>query len=638
MLTPELNNQQRKAVVHNEGPLLLLAGAGSGKTKTLTHRIAYLIAEKNVDSSRILAVTFTNKAAKEMRVRLAKLLSKNADDKTFMPWMGTFHSICVKILRFDGENIGVPKNFIILDESDKLSLVKQAMKSLGVNEKNISARSISSQISSAKNDLVAPDEYQTLAYLPAQKITGDVYFKYEKIKRDSNSLDFDDLILETVNLLKNTILREKWSKRFQHILIDEYQDTNKAQYRLIKLLVNDNQNICVVGDDWQSIYSFRGADFTNILNFERDFPGAEIIKLEENYRSTGAILDAAHKIITKNKQRSDKILRTNSGSGMPVEVVNVNSEAEEANFLLTKIMNSVNINARNYQDYAVLYRTNAQSRAIEDACIRYNVPYRIVGGTRFYDRKEIKDVLAYLRLVYQPNDRASLLRVINIPARGLGDKSIANFLNWQESSGLDILEAMRAASTCPSLTPKAKKSLSDFGSILTQIRNNSGLLENSSEYSSLYKIIDDVIKKSKYLEYLDDKTVGSEDRQLNVKELLTDAEQRPDTSLVEYLEEVALVTSQDNVKDDNAITLMTLHAAKGLEFPVVFMVGMEETIFPHTRALYEQSEMEEERRLCYVGMTRAREELYLISASTRALFGSRQYNLPSRFLGDIEEE
>ncbi len=626
----ELNEAQVSAVAHQEGPLLILAGAGSGKTKTLTHRIARLL-ESGVPSSAILAVTFTNKAAKEMRERLAHLTGDDAANRSFMPWMGTFHSICVRMLRFDGEHIGIPKNFIILDEADRLSLIKQAMKQLGISEKSFTPRGISSLISTAKNDLVSPSEYAALAKLPQQKAAADVYPAYERLRKATAALDFDDLIAEAVRLLKSSDeLRSLWQKRFQYILIDEYQDTNAAQYRLIKLLTNEKQNICVVGDDWQSIYSWRGADFTNILNFERDYPGAEVVKLEQNYRSTKPILDAAHNVITKNTQRTDKKLTTDRLGGLPVQVMYVSSELHEAESVVTRIKSTVDLRARRMREYAILYRTNAQSRAIEEMSIRYGIPYRIVGGTRFYDRKEIKDIIAYLRLLYQPNDRPSFARIVNVPTRGLGATSVEKFLDWQSQTSMDLLEAMNSVDLCTTLTPRAKTALRQFGEAMQK-------LQSELAATSLADMIDLIIRRFRYLEFLDDGTPQAEDRQANVRELVSDARERADLDVPGYLEEISLISDLDmSDSTQDAITLMTLHAAKGLEFPVVFIVGMEETIFPHTRALYDPAQMEEERRLCYVGMTRAREELYLSSASSRMIFGSTQHNPPSRFLSEIE--
>lgn len=630
VILDDLNPAQQTAARHKDGPLLILAGAGSGKTKTLTYRIAYLL-EAGVPSHAVLAVTFTNKAAKEMRHRLAQLTDEDADNRSFMPWMGTFHSVCVRMLRMDGEHIGIPRNFIILDEADRLSLVKQAMKQLGISEKSFAPRGVASQISTAKNDVVSPAEYAEVARLPLQKVTADVFPVYERLKKATAALDFDDLIAEAVRLLKSSDeLREVWRRRFQYIMIDEYQDTNGAQYRLIKLLVNDAQNICVVGDDWQSIYSWRGADFTNILNFERDFPGATVVKLEENYRSTKPILDAAHNIITKNTNRTDKKLMTQRTGGMPVQLMYAGSELHEAESVITRIKSAVAQSGRRYGDMAILYRTNAQSRAIEEMCIRYNVPYRIVGGTRFYDRKEIKDIIAYLRLLYQPFDRPSLSRIVNIPTRGIGATSVEKFLSWQEQTSMNLIESMVAADLCTDLTPRARTAFKEFGEGLQSIQRTMGGM-------SLAELIQTVIKRFRYLEFLEDGSPQSEDRVANVRELVSDASERLDMDLAGYLEELALLSDLDSAGDShNAITLMTLHSAKGLEFPVVFMIGMEETIFPHSRALYDGEQMEEERRLCYVGMTRAREELYMSAASSRMIFGSTQHNPPSRFLSDIE--
>lgn len=626
-----LNDQQQEAVRHTEGPLLILAGAGSGKTKTLTHRIAYLVAERGVGPERILAVTFTNKAAKEMRERLARLVGQNPDNRSFMPWMGTFHSICVKLLRFDGEHIGVPKNFVIFDDSDRLSLVKQTMKRLNLSEKSHPPRSILNQISGAKNELVTPEEFAATARLPLQKAASEVFPAYERARKQAAALDFDDLLGEAVRLLQSVPeIRQKWQERFQYVLIDEYQDTNAAQYRLVKLLAGDKQNICVVGDDWQSIYSWRGADFQNILRFERDYPGATVVKLEQNYRSTKPILDAAQKVITRNQNRSDKKLWTTSSGGLPPQLLYVGSASHEGETIVGRIKTAHSLGARRLNDFAVLYRTNAQSRAMEESFIRYGIPYRVVGGVRFYDRKEIRDVLAYLRLLYQPSDRASFLRVANVPARGLGAVSLTRFLEWQAVSGLDIVAALQQTDLCPQLTAKARDGLKQLGDVLTRLQVQQESLE-------LPELIELLLKRTDYLHFLDDGTPRAEERQENVRELESVAREYSDLGLSGFLEEVALVSDLDNMDvDSDAVTLMTLHAAKGLEFPVVFIIGMEESVFPHSRALYEPDEMEEERRLCYVGMTRAREELYLSSAANRVLYGSVQHNPPSRFLAEID--
>lgn len=990
-----MNPEQRRAVETTEGPLLIQAGAGSGKTKTLTHRIAHIIASRKATPFNILAVTFTNKAAKEMRQRVAGLLGESADNRGFMPFMGTFHSICVRILRQDGEHIGIPRSFVIFDESDRQAAVKQAAKQLMIDEKSFPARVLSGIISSAKNELSSPAEFADMpGSSPAQRTAAQVYPLYQSALKEASALDFDDLIARTVNLLQTQPqIREKWQKQFKYIMIDEYQDTNAAQYKLVKLFTNKDNNIAVVGDDWQcllpgtlvvtpkgsvpieavkkgelvtaasgygktgafevqaakqfaykgsvvrittasgrqltctpnhllfarwtatdsyfvylmysrakgyrigiakgtrfdgkkddiglrvranqeradrmwilrvcttraeaqynealltykygipmlvfyafsnramnlqqehidalykeintveraqklmtdedlafdyphfmpqatvrggrkrvnvnvvlfgdkrtsrvgslsasrisantsdagdlkvfeelgynvreggagtfrseihnldygkieqtlekllaqdggqlhvakyafltgkkfyftpaahlrpgmllpvvgvgeveedqitnvtrepyegkvydldigkvhnyiaagvvvhnSIYSWRGADFRNILNFEHDYPDCAVIKLEQNYRSTGAILEAAHGIITKNQQRSDKKLWTAAGQGMPVQILQVGSERVEGEAIVRRVRNAVDGGYRHYNHFAVLYRTNAQSRPVEETFIHYGIPYRIVGGQRFYDRKEIKDLMAYLRLIYQPEDRVSFARIVNVPTRGIGAKSLEHFYDWFQSMGMGLGEALEKIDTCGAITAKAKNGLKELGEMLARLRE---LIDTTPPAG----IIDSLIRRLDYLKFLDDGTPQGESRQENVKELLGVAQEYQEAGLAAFLEEVALVSDVDQANfDGNAVTLMTLHAAKGLEFPVVFMVGMEETIFPHSRALYDIFEMEEERRLCYVGMTRAREELYMIHATSRMLYGGAQHNPPSRFLSEIDAQ
>lgn len=987
-----LNSAQAEAVQVASGPLLILAGAGSGKTKTLTHRIAYLIAHESIWPNEILAVTFTNKAAREMRERLGVLLGQDSSSRGFMPWMGTFHGICVRLLRMDGEAIGVAKNFVIYDEDDRQGLVKQAMKQLSISDKEIKARAVSSLISNAKNAMQSPDEFEASAQYPYQKNIAKIYALYEKLRKLAGALDFDDLLLETVRLFRESKqVREKWRGHFKHILIDEYQDTNAAQYAIIKALVNNARNICVVGDDWQclvggsqietvdghkpietiksgemvraaggygatnffkvianksfsydgkvikittrsgriitstpnhllfgrfekttdyfvylmfsrakgyrigitkgtrfdgkkddiglrvranqeradriwvlkicktrqeavfhearlsyqygipmtvfkalsgsslhldqkqiddlfgqidtkkraqtlmkdlglsfdyphfspqattrnglkrvnlnivmfgdkrttltspwsasrlsintsskqdlvamsdlgysvraakagtyrseihnldygkieqildeitskseldnlqvhkyayitdkaysfmpashihpgmilptaqgatlrsdrvvsvevlehkglvydldidkvhnyiadgvavhnSIYSWRGADFTNILNFERDFPGSKVIKLEQNYRSTGNILDAASNVISKNTQRTDKKLWTAEGAGAPVLVHGLYDEAEEAHLVAERISTHVAMGARQFGDFAVLYRTNAQSYTLERAFIRLRVPYQIVGGVRFYDRKEIKDIIAYLRLVYQPSDRMSFSRIVNVPTRGIGATSLEKFLAWQSTSDMDIISALVGANDADGLVPKAKKALTGLGSKLRKV-------QDMVETASPSELIEKILSLTGYRDYILDGTPQAEDREANIGSLVSDAQSF--ASLPDFLEEVALMSSADTDTSDQKVTLMTLHAAKGLEFPVVFMVGMEEGILPHAR-VYEAgpAELEEERRLAYVGMTRAREELHLTYAQSRLQFGERGYNAMSRFIADIGE-
>ncbi|HYF96925.1 MAG TPA: UvrD-helicase domain-containing protein [Patescibacteria group bacterium] len=632
-LFSELNEEQQRAVRTTEGPLLIQAGAGSGKTKTLTHRIAHIIDSGLATPYEILAVTFTNKAAKEMRKRLADLVGHDHEDKSFLPFMGTFHSICVRLLRMDGQHIGVPRNFVIFDESDRLSAIKQACKELKIDEKSNLPRAIAGLISGAKNELIGPSEYQNFASTPLQKTASEIFPIYEKTLKDASALDFDDLIGRTVQLLsKHEEVCKRWQDRFKYVLIDEYQDTNSAQYKLVNLLVNHNKNIAVVGDDWQSIYSWRGADFRNILKFEKDYKNTTVIKLEQNYRSTKHILDAAHKVITKNKERSDKKLWTEVNHGLPVQIIPVNSERAEAEAIISRITSSLNPGARSYDDFAVLYRTNAQSRAIEDSFIRYGIPYKIIGGVRFYDRKEIRDVIAYVRLIFQPEDRVSFERIVNVPTRGIGAKSVSNFFGWQAQNGYSFSEALKRSHESEVLIPKAKKALFELNSILNDLRE---IVDDTNPAG----LIDSLLRRVDYLAYLNDGTIQAESRIENVNELLSVAKVYQDAGLEDFLEEVALVSeTENNNPGSSAVTLMTLHSAKGLEFPVVFMIGLEETILPHTRAQYDQHDMEEERRLCYVGMTRAKEELYMIYAGSRVLYGGVQHNIPSRFLSEIDAQ
>lgn len=627
-LLEDLNLAQKEAVQTTSGPLLILAGAGSGKTKTLTHRIAYLIANESIWPSEILAVTFTNKAAREMRERLGKLLGQDSSQRNFMPWMGTFHSICVRLLRRDGESIGISHNFIIYDEDDRRGLIRQVIKKLSIQQKDIKPTAISAIISNAKNEMITPEEFLASARYPYQKTIAAIYKEYEVLKQLAGALDFDDLLLKTVELLREAPkIRDKWRKTFKHILIDEYQDTNSAQYHIVKLLVNEQQNICVVGDDWQSIYSWRGADFTNILNFERDFKGTKVIKLEQNYRSTGNILDAAANVIAKNKQRTEKKLWTELGAGSPVQVHELYEEAEEANLVAERIMAHVGMGARRYNDFAVLYRMNAQSYSLERALLRSRIPYQIVGGVRFYDRKEIRDVIAYLRLIYQPRDMMSFSRVVNVPHRGIGAVSLEKFLSWQSRQDVDIIEALIRAGEIADIQPRFRSALITLGEKLRH-------LQTVAESKTPAALIEEFLSVTDYRNYLLDGTPQAEEREANVGALLSDAQTF--ASLADFLEEAALMSSMDTQNDGQKVTLMTLHAAKGLEFPVVFIVGMEEGVLPHAR-VYENGPdaLEEERRLCYVGMTRAKEELHLTYARSRVQFGQRGYNPMSRFIADM---
>lgn len=630
-----LNAAQRSAVMQTTGPLLILAGAGSGKTKTLAHRIAYLTGHENVWPSEILAVTFTNKAARELRERVWRLTESSGGEvpRNFMPWMGTFHGICVRLLRLEGSVIGIAPNYVIYDEDDRQGLIKQAMKELSIDSQQIKPRAASSIISNAKNELKTPADFEADTKYPYQQNLAKLYARYEKLRKTAGALDFDDLLVETVRLLRDhPDVRRKWQQHFKHIFIDEYQDTNAAQYAIVKYLVNDSQNICVVGDDWQSIYSWRGADFTNILNFERDYPAATVIKLEQNYRSTNAILAAAQSVISKNKVRTDKKLWTDLGEGTPVEVHQTYDEAEEASLVAGRIGTHSSIGARSYSDFAILYRMNAQSAPLERALRLARIPYQLVGGVRFYDRKEIKDIIAYLRVIYQPNDRLSFSRIVNVPTRGIGATSLERFLTWQAESGYDIIEALNTVHEATVLTPKARKALGALGAHFKELRTM--LVDDQALPGD---IIERLLQLTAYRQHLRDGTPQAEEREENIGQLLSDV--RVFADLPEFLEETALIASADMTAGDDKVTLMTLHAAKGLEFPVVFMVGMEEGIFPHGR-IYEAgpAELEEERRLCYVGMTRARQELHLTYARSRLQFGQRAYNQVSRFIADMGDQ
>lgn len=615
-----LNEQQHEAVKTLEGPLLILAGAGSGKTKTLTCRIANLL-KHDVREENILAVTFTNKAANEMRERLWGLLAvkgpSSQPPRNFMPYMGTFHGICVRILHLEYEAAGLDRNFTIYDADDQVSLIRRTMKNLKVDNKMLKPKSVLSMISKAKNDGVTPDEYAETAFYPNQKAVAKIYKAYEREKEEAAALDFDDLLLRALKLFReNANVREKWRERFKYILIDEYQDTNHVQYQLIKLLVNKQHNICVVGDDWQSIYSWRGADFTNILNFTKDFPEAKVIKLEQNYRSTGNILEASQKIINQNKQRSEKVLYTEAGDGDPIEIKTTRDETDEANFVARQIIKMSE--TRSFSDFAVLYRTNAQSYAFEKAFINNRIPYKIVGGVRFYDRREVKDVLAILHLLVNPRDKVSLERVAKNVLAGLGEKSLEKiFAHLEQGGRLGDEELMN------NLAGKARAAVTRLVNFLAQV---------NLESESATEIIELIVKYFDFATLLDDGTPAGKER-INNLVVLADNASRYDT-LEEFLADAALMSSADETSGKNSVTLMTLHAAKGLEFPVVFMVGLEEGLFPSSRA-EEEADMEEERRLAYVGMTRAMQDLFLTWAQSRFAFGGRNYTMPSRFLTEL---
>ena len=620
MFTDGLNTEQRRAVETLSGPVLILAGAGSGKTKTLTHRIANLMSH-GVNEREILAVTFTNKAAREMRERLWNLLYPEHFDEVpreFMPYMGTFHSICVKILRIEHEHLNLDKNFVIYDMDDQISLIKRAFKELGIEDKFLKPKAVQSIISSTKNSGETIEDYEANAIYPNQKNTAKIFRLYEKMKYESSALDFDDILIRVADLFdKNPLVREKWQKKFKHILIDEYQDTNKIQYRLVKALVSNDRNICVVGDDWQSIYSWRGADFTNILNFERDFPGATVIKLEQNYRSTGNILKASQKVISKNKTRTDKALFTEAGDGEPVDIKDFRDENAEAKFVAFQIATMAR--NRDFSDFAILYRTNAQSYNFEKALIDMRVPYKIIGGVRFYDRKEIKDVLAILKILVNPKDRVSFERVCKNVLSGVGAVSISKLISAMDGISTD---PFRDNDLSVAVSGKAKLSIEKLIAFIRSV-------DITSEPSA---IVLSAIQKFGLVEAVKDGTPAGDERALNLNAMASNAAEFE--TLDDFLAEAVLMSSADEENAKNSVTLMTLHAAKGLEFPVVFIVGMEEGLFPSLRDDSEES-IEEERRLAYVGMTRAREKLFLTYAASRFSMGQRNYNMPSRFLTEL---
>ncbi len=623
-----LNDSQKEAVLATEGPVLILAGAGSGKTKALTHRVAYLIREKGVSPDNILAVTFTNKAAKEMKSRVATLVGGSAQ-----PTMGTFHSICARIMREDGHYLGYKRSFTIFDTADSQSAMKQAMSQVVLEDKKVTASTLLTHISSAKNELMGPKKYATLASGYFQEIAAKVYPLYQENLKRNDAMDFDDLLMQTVVLFqKFPEVLTKYQKRWKYIHIDEYQDTNHAQYLFAKFLAAESKNLCVVGDDWQSIYSWRGANFRNILDFELDWPSAKVVKLEENYRSTKVILDAAHHVITKNENRSDKKLFTQNEAGIPIVTIDAYDEHNEAQTIIRESERLVREDGYKLSDIVVLYRTNAQSRSIESEFVRFRVPYRIIGGFRFFERKEIKDIVGYLRVISSDSDWVAFERIINVPGRGIGDTTLKKLIDFGRQNNLHISTLLDRVPQM-GLGPKQTAALTDFARLLEVFRR-------SAEIETLPELVGLVIKKSGYEEYLRDGTTAGDERVENVRELLSVAVEyinaHSDAKLEEFLEEMALVADIDNWNpDEEAITLMTLHAAKGLEFKAVFMAGMEENLFPHANSSYDNEQLEEERRLCYVGITRARERLYFTLANTRMLYGKTLSNSPSRFLADI---
>ncbi len=616
-----LNDKQKEAVLYNEGPLLIIAGAGAGKTKTLTTKIAYLIEEGFAMPYNILAITFTNKAAKEMKDRLFSLIG----DLAKQVQVSTFHSFGLKLLRENYKKLGYEKNFVIMDSDDSLTVVKKIIKDLGYDPKIYNPRAIRNKISSCKNEMMTPEMYERYAVSDYEKVILEVYKKYEEKLQKNNSVDFDDLLLLPIKLFKeNKEVLDRYQDQYQYILIDEYQDTNEAQYILSKLISAKNRKITCVGDDSQSIYSFRGANYKNILNFEKDYKDAKTILLEENYRSTTTILDAANQVIKNNKQRKDKNLWTNRGQGEKIKYYRAYNERDEAQYVIRKIKELRNKGVE-YKDIAVLYRTNAQSRVLEEEMLKENMPYRVIGSFYFYSRKEIKDLIAYLRLIHNSKDNVSLLRVINTPKRGIGLKTIENLTRKADEEGTSIYDAITAG-----------KEL--------EFKKNIEKLKTLSEELTLTELIDKVLDASGMRQELEsEKTLESEVRLENLEEfksITKSFEEREGLiSLEDFLLEISLISDVEEYKDDpNRVSLMTVHSVKGLEFNHVFVVGMEEGIFPHMNSLMELSDLEEERRLCYVAITRAKDDLHLVNARRRTLFGKEQINPVSRFIGEINKD
>ena len=628
-----LNDKQKEAVLATEGPCLVIAGAGSGKTKVLTHKIAYLLSEKNVKPWNILSITFTNKAANEMKQRVEKLVGEASQEM----WLGTFHSICVRILRRFIDRIGFDTTFLIFDSTDQRTLVKECIKSMRLDDKLFTDRSVLSEISNGKNDMLEPKAYQVKynGDFRKEKI-GKVYELYQKKLKENNALDFDDIINYTIKILtENPDVLEYYTEKFKYVLVDEYQDTNKAQFMLVSILASKYGNITVVGDNDQGIYSFRGADITNILNFEKDFPGSKIVKLEQNYRCTGNILKAANAVIKNNENKYDKKLWTENEEGKLPCIYKAEDEYDEASYIVKQINMLKMEEYLKLSDFVILYRMNSQSRAIEDIFRRENIPYKIIGGLKFYERKEIKDAIAYLRLIFNTSDNLSLKRIINEPKRGIGKTSLDNIQDISDKTGKSMYEIIKYAEQYE--LNRVKENSIQFVEVIEELRKQ----VNQIPISELIKL---TLNKTGYVKALENEnTIEAESRIQNLEEFLTVAiefeEQMAENTLAEFLESISLTSDIDNMEEsEDTVTLMTLHSAKGLEFPVVFLVGMEEGIFPGYKSIEEIKELEEERRLFYVGITRAMQYLYLTCAKRRTIFGSTSYNQMSRFLKEIPKD
>lgn len=632
-----LNPEQREAVAHETGPLLIFAGAGSGKTRVITMRIAKLMAE-GVPPYRILAVTFTNKAAKEMRERVEKLTGAPIGRDM---WIGTFHSLCARMLRIDGKHIGLSPQFVIYDDGDQLTVIKESLKALGWgDDKSLQPRTVLNGISRLKEKLITPEEAAADPDGDFDRIVAQVYAEYAKRLHRADALDFDDILYFSVRLLEQrSEVREKYAGRFLHVLVDEFQDVNKAQYRIVELLSEKYRNVVVVGDDDQSIYSWRGADVSHILQFERAYPDAKVVKLERNYRSTKTILAAANAVISKNPHRADKSLFTDNEHGPRITVTQAGTEADEAMTVAREIGKAIENGTRRYRDFAVLYRTNAQSRTVEEAFLTSAIPHVLIGGQRFYDRKEIKDAISYLRLVANPRDDAAFRRVVNVPARAIGETSVGKLATHAAERGQGMLEAALSQDAQGLFIKKTAGAIRAFASVISEARSS------LDRHAMVSQILTEVLSASGYTDALRaEKSQEAQDRLLNLQELLNVTAEydavAEEPSLADFLETVALVSDTDKLKgeDGDAVTLMTLHSAKGLEFPVVFMTGLEDGVFPHSRSFNNESEMAEERRLAYVGMTRAREELHLLHAYRRMTFGTPNFNARSKFLNEIPAE
>ncbi len=638
-----MNPRQKEAVLHTDGPLLLMAGAGSGKTRVLTHRIAYLIEEKEVNPWNILAITFTNKAAKEMKERVNAILASGGEDV----WVSTFHSMCVRILRRDVDFIGYNRNFTIIDSSEQLTLMKRILKELNIDPKKYDPRSILGTISQAKNSLQTPQDFAKMQGSYYEEIAAKCYAAYQKELQYNQCMDFDDLIMNTIRLFEeHPDSLTYYQNKFHYIHVDEYQDTNHAQYTLVNLLAGRFRNLCVVGDADQSIYGWRGADMQNILDFEKDYPDAAVILLEQNYRSTKNILSAANQVIENNSNRKPKNLWTENKEGNKITYYRADNERDETRFIVDRMQEEIRSNHRNYGDFAILYRTNAQSRVMEETLLKANIPYKMVGGHKFYDRKEIKDILAYLNVLANPQDSISFERIVNSPKRGIGPGSIEKLRSFASLHEWPLLEAAQNVDLA-NIGGKAGQQLGSFGEMIQEVTQ-------MIPYLTVTELTKEVLDRSGYLEDLKiQNTLEAQARIENLEEFLTVTQEfdkqfeqqneedadAPEEKLTVFLNDLALVSDIDNLEEDaSQVTLMTLHAAKGLEFPVVFLIGLEEGVFPLSRALMEESELEEERRLAYVGITRAEEALYLTNAFSRTLYGRTQYNRPSRFVEEIDQE